>query len=173
MISKGDLITELLQLVDSNPLTEIEINPIIEKHSIGLNFNEQRVLRANLSSSIIELIKNGDITSRNISISASSGEIWLNSSGVISSTLNRKEKLEQIEREKLLNKPQKSKWLTLSFYWEEFVKYWFKLLIGAIVTTILFLTKQCNGKDIVSQKKENTQPNEQIDTPKPKGTVHL
>jgi len=173
MISKGDLITELLQLVDSNPLTEIEINPIIEKHSIGLNFNEQRVLRSNLSSSIIELMKNGDITGRNISISASSGEIWLNSSGVISSTLNRKEKLEQLKRELIANKPPKPKWQTLDFYLEELAKHYFILAVGAISAILWLSLKSCDGKGIKKAEKENKQQALQQKTQKSKGTVHL
>jgi hypothetical protein len=95
MISKGDLITELLQLVDNTQLTEIELYPIIEKYSIGLDFNEQKTFRNNLDSAIHELELNGYITKHNLNFSASSGGIWFSSSGSITGTLKRKEKKEQ------------------------------------------------------------------------------
>lgn len=202
MVSKAQLIDEVLLLVDATPLTEVDVKPIIEKYSIGLSFNKQRVLRGLLDSALSELDKNGDITRRNLNFSASSGGQWMSSSGLVASTLKRKEKLEQIERDKQKNQPtsqatfngpftgnfrqgdgdtqqnfnepkksEKPKWLTFNFYWEEFVKHWFKLLLVAIGGTILILIKQCDGKDTGPDKKEQTQTVEPKDTKTKKDTA--
>jgi hypothetical protein len=101
MVSESGIIKEILELVDAMPLENVNISSILEKHSVGLNFNEQRVLRNTLSAALSLLKTNGDITynQANLNINASSGGKWGSNSGLIKSTLKRKEKLEQIGRE--------------------------------------------------------------------------
>lgn len=202
MVSKSQLIDEVLVLVDAMPLTEIDVKPILDKYTNGVDFNGQKTIRQNLDSAISDLVRVKDIRSRNCNFSASSGGQFLSNSGLVASTLERKEKLEQIERDKQKNHPthqttfnapftgnfrqgdgdtqqifndskksEKPKWLTLNFYWEEFIKHWFKLLLVAIGAAILVLLKQCDGKDKSLDKKEQTLPTVQGDTTTKKDTA--
>ena len=105
MVSDGQLINELLALVDSTPLTKVDFAPLLEKYSNGLDFNEQRQVRGAFRRCLLDLKKNEDIDyyDTEINISVSSGGIWSGHGGLIKSTLKRKEKLEQIERDKKNN----------------------------------------------------------------------
>ena len=102
MVDDLQLITELLALVDSKPLSRVDFAPILSKHETGLSFNEQREVRSKFRRILKELKDNGDIAynDNEVHISVSTGDVWNGSNGIIKSTLKRKEKLEQIEREK-------------------------------------------------------------------------
>ncbi len=100
MVSKAQLIDEVLALVDATPLTEIDVRPILDKYTNGVDFNGQKTIRQNLDSAISDLVRIKDIRSRNCNFSASSGGQFLSNSGLVASTIERKEKLEQIERDK-------------------------------------------------------------------------
>lgn len=101
-MDRKKLITEILELVDSDSLNYIDIFTIIEKNSVGLDLNEQTILRASIVGVLKDLRDNGDIdfNDGSFNITASTAQVFLNSSGLIKSTLKRKEKLEQIERDK-------------------------------------------------------------------------
>jgi hypothetical protein len=105
MISKSDLIKELLALVDSSPLTDVNVRDILETHSNGLDFKSQQNLRNNLDEVLILLKNSGDIEYNNCNFSVSVGCEFVNNSGLIKSTINRVQKLEQIERDKLKSQP--------------------------------------------------------------------
>ena len=106
-MDRQKLINEILELVDSNPLNYIDIFPIIEKNSVGLDINEQRILRTNIIGALRDLRDNGDIdfNDGNFNITVTTAQIFQSSNGLIKSTLKRKEKLEQIERDKLKSQP--------------------------------------------------------------------
>jgi hypothetical protein len=110
MVSNAQIIEELLVLVDSAPLTKVNFQPILEKYSVGLDFNEQRELRGAFKRCLFDLKKNEDIDYHDpeINISVSYGGVWAGQGGLIKSTLKRKEKLEQIGREKERHKPSYS-----------------------------------------------------------------
>lgn len=171
MISKNDLITELLSLIDENPLTEIDVKPILEKHSAGLDFNEQKILRSNLDSAARQLEDAGYLTKYNFNFSASYGENWASSSGMITGTIKRKEKSEQLKRELIANKPPKPKWQTLDFYLEELAKHYFIVAVVTITGILWLSLRSCDGKDIKKVEKENKQPTLQQNSPKLKDTV--
>lgn len=105
MVSKSQIITELLELVDSNPLNKVDFAPILEKHCAGLSFEEQRQVRGIIRGSLLELKQNEDIDyyDAEIHISVSVAQQWQGNGGLIRSTLKRKEKLERIERENRLH----------------------------------------------------------------------
>lgn len=106
-ISEEQIINELLALVDSKPLTKVDFRPILEKYSLGKHFNEQRQVRAIFRRALAALKENNDIeySDTEINISFSSGQVWAGNGGLIKSTLKRKEKLEQFERDKQTTQP--------------------------------------------------------------------
>jgi hypothetical protein len=106
-VSDEQIITELLALVDSKPLSKVDFQPILERYSLEMDFNEQRQLRGVFRRALLALRKNDDIEyyDPEINISVSSGQVWAGQGGLIRSTLKRKEKLEQIERDKQKNQP--------------------------------------------------------------------
>lgn len=52
-------------------------------------------------------------------------------------------------------KSEKPKWLTLNFYWEELIKYWYKLILGIIGVILLSWL----GIKLFTNKSPNTQQN--------------
>jgi len=61
MIDKYELIKEILRLVDSQPLTNIDMAPIIVSNSVNLTFEEKRTLRLMIVNILRELRKNEQI----------------------------------------------------------------------------------------------------------------
>jgi len=68
-------------------------------------------------------------------------------------------------------KPEKQKWLTLRFYWEELIKHWYKLILVAIGVYLLSWLGFRTSKDKELNKQEQKQPLVQPDTTKKKDTL--
>lgn len=98
MIDRYQLTKEILSLVDSNPLTNVDIAPIIQKHSQNLELEGERSLRVTIMDILRELRENKDIDfyDGNFNITASSGGVFMGNGGTIRSTYKR-----QSEREKI------------------------------------------------------------------------
>lgn len=99
MVSKAQLIDEILELVDSSPMTEVEIAPILLKHIDGLDFDAEQKVRCVLDSALSDLDRIKDIRYRGCNLSASSGRKFLSHNCLVAGTIERVEKLKQIERE--------------------------------------------------------------------------
>ena len=91
-----DLTKDLLNLADATPLTDVDIKPIVEKYSIGKDFNEQQKLRTEIERILIELRKNEEIfyVDSSIHISVSRAGIFSSWSGIIRSTYKRQKEKE-------------------------------------------------------------------------------
>ena len=61
MIDRYQLTKEILSLVDINPLANVDVAPIIQKHSQNIEFGEQRSLRMTIMSILRELRENKEI----------------------------------------------------------------------------------------------------------------
>lgn len=97
MIDRYQLTKEILSLVDNNPMTNVDIAPIIEKYSKNLELEQQRSLRVTIMNILRELRENKEIDfyDGNFHITASSGGVFLGNGGTIRSTYKR-----QSEKEK-------------------------------------------------------------------------
>lgn len=61
-MNKKELYADILELVNSNPLCEVDINPIILKYTNGKDFEEQKIIRNNIFLLLSEIKKEEDIT---------------------------------------------------------------------------------------------------------------
>lgn len=97
MIDRYELTKEILSLADSNPLTSVDIAPIIQKHSQSLELEEQRSLRVTIMSILRELRENKEIDyyDGNFNITASSGGVFMGNGGTIRSTYKRQSEIEK------------------------------------------------------------------------------
>ncbi len=94
---------DLIDLVNSDPMNNVEIAPIIEKYSEGLDFRGQSSVRANIQTIIRKFVDNGDMEIGDPGINhitTSQNQEFLNSGGKIRSTW----KFEQERQNKLENK---------------------------------------------------------------------
>lgn len=86
---------EILSLLDQNPLNNVEVAPIIEKFTDGLNIDEQAIVRLNIESILSEMKNQGDITfyEGSLGITGRSGGVFFKNSILIRTTI-------QYEKEK-------------------------------------------------------------------------
>lgn len=98
MIDRYQLTKEILSLVDSNPLTDVDIAPIIQKHSQNLELEEQRSLRVTILNILRELRESKEINyyDGNFNITASSSGVFMGNGGKIRSTYKRQSEVEKI-----------------------------------------------------------------------------
>lgn len=101
MVSKTQLIDEILELVDASPLTEVEIAPLLLKYIDGLDFDKEQKVRCDFDSVLSDLSRIKDIRYRGCNLTASSGRKFLSHNCLIASTMERVEKLKQIERDSI------------------------------------------------------------------------
>jgi hypothetical protein len=108
MIDRYKLTKDILALVDSTPLGNVDIAPIITRYSSNMELEQQKKLRVTIMNILRELKENKEIEyyEGNFSITASQGGNFFGNGGMIRSTHKR-----QSEIEKLIpvTKPQKIK----------------------------------------------------------------
>lgn len=91
----------LIELIDQNPLNNVDIAPIIEKFTAGENIDDQALIRLTIENVLLEMREEGEITypDSGISITGRSGGEFFRSSGFIRSTMKyEKEKKKEAEK---------------------------------------------------------------------------
>lgn len=102
-MSRKQIMLEILALVDSNPLENVDIAPIIEKNCEGLSFNEQITVRGTISSLLDELKTRDQIWYNPMAYSLVSrtGQTFLMNGLKIRSTITRDNEQSKIAQDKL------------------------------------------------------------------------
>ncbi|MGV3527261.1 MAG: hypothetical protein ACO1OO_00040 [Flavisolibacter sp.] len=79
---------DIIDLIDQNLYNNVDIAPIIEKHTVGKEIEEQARVRVTIMDILGEMRKEGDITyaDSNLHITGRQGGVWFSSSGLIRST---------------------------------------------------------------------------------------
>ena len=95
MIDRYQLTKEILDLVDHNPLTNVDIAPLIQKHSKNLELEKQRSLRVMILKILSELKENKEIeyVDGKIDISSTVAGEFVDNGGLIRSTYKRQSKI--------------------------------------------------------------------------------
>lgn len=91
----------IIELIDQNPLNNVDIAPIIEKFTAGENIDEQGLIRLTIENVLLEMREEGELTfpDSGISITGRSGYEFFRSSGFIRSTMKyEKEKKKESEK---------------------------------------------------------------------------
>ena len=73
---------EILSLLDHNLFNNVDVAPIIEKFTDGLNIDDQALVRLNIESILTEMKNQGDITfyDGSLDISGRSGGVFFKNS---------------------------------------------------------------------------------------------
>lgn len=97
MIDRYQITKEILELVDSYPMNNVDIAPIVEKYTTGLDREEQREPRMAIRTILNELKKGNEIEfpDQNISnLTTTTAGVFVSSSGMIRSTRKRQKEIE-------------------------------------------------------------------------------
>ena len=96
-MNRNDLTKELLSLVDANPLTYVDILPIVERSTENLEFHEETRIRVTIADILRDLKEHGEIEYSNDSvfeITVSSFREFESSSALIKSSYKRQKEIE-------------------------------------------------------------------------------
>lgn len=86
-MNRSDIQADIIKLIESNPLNEVEISPIIFKYTDGKDLNEQGSIRTKIMSVLKDLKDEGYIVyNPSLHLSSRSGNVWFENSGLIRST---------------------------------------------------------------------------------------
>jgi hypothetical protein len=99
MTDRYALRKDILELIDNNPLNNVDITLLIEKYTAGKEIDEQAQARVTILNVLREMREDGDISfaDQQVSITIRSAGVFTSNSGIIRST-NKYEK--EKEREK-------------------------------------------------------------------------
>ena len=91
------IMKDILSLADSTPLHPVDIAPIIERYTNGLDVENQRLIRAKILGSLRELQSNNEIFlfEPGYSITTTQAGQFMNSSMKVKSTYDRVKRLEE------------------------------------------------------------------------------
>ena len=94
---------DILALVDSSPLSEVNISEIVTEYTSGLEILQQQQVRGSIKSILVDLRKAGEIEFSDYqpSFTSLSQSMFSTSSFKIKGSYKRHKELEQIERDKL------------------------------------------------------------------------
>ncbi|MFN8306142.1 MAG: hypothetical protein U0T79_05175 [Ferruginibacter sp.] len=88
MIDRKTITDDILALINENPLNNVDIRPVIEKHTAGMEIERQAAVRVAITGILREMKEDGDIVfaENGMGITSRQGGVFYSSSVLVRST---------------------------------------------------------------------------------------